>query len=411
MWPARAFPFLDNAHPRIAVSSLLQDQKSLALFTRVYEAWNKLDDGHPWSRKSQCALHSSMCGHGGSGPDIHKSWGFLPWHRCFVHFHERVLIANAAQKSVPGAADFRLPYWDWDKNHEIPGFYSKPGSPVYMDRDTPNIAYYTTPDFLSAMLSPGAFQGHDGFGGAADAEGIVRIYSANKYIYTIVSDVMRDPATAAGDPLFFIHHANVDRMWEIWSRQNQPLPPYPDDLLNRVFEFPNEPPQKPFQYSVRDIMETESLGYSYDSYDCGVHFSGKPETLDTEPVEQEFVSVNQAATDKLAPAAQSLTPHRVLVYVTVSGIALPWRREGYSLFLKPRLSVPPVGLGNVTPFQSPHAQSQTISATAAIHPRELLGLSAGFRVVYTDGDAPLSQAAEAAPAYRLSLRIRTLRGA
>jgi tyrosinase len=30
---------------------------------------------------------------------------------------------------------------------------------------------------------------------------------------------MSDPSTAALDPIFWLHHANIDRMWEVWRNQ------------------------------------------------------------------------------------------------------------------------------------------------------------------------------------------------
>ena len=30
---------------------------------------------------------------------------------------------------------------------------------------------------------------------------------------------MSDPATAALDPIFWLHHCNIDRLWEVWRNQ------------------------------------------------------------------------------------------------------------------------------------------------------------------------------------------------
>lgn len=31
---------------------------------------------------------------------------------------------------------------------------------------------------------------------------------------------MGDPVTAALDPIFWLHHANIDRLWEVWLGDN-----------------------------------------------------------------------------------------------------------------------------------------------------------------------------------------------
>ena len=40
-------------------------------------------------------------------------------------------------------------------------------------------------------------------------------------------------ATAAQDPIFWLHHANIDRLWEAWLALGDP-----DDPSNRDFRNP-----------------------------------------------------------------------------------------------------------------------------------------------------------------------------
>ena len=43
----------------------------------------------------------------------HQGWFFLPWHRMYLYFFER--IVRAAVVEAGGPADFALPYWNYDK--------------------------------------------------------------------------------------------------------------------------------------------------------------------------------------------------------------------------------------------------------------------------------------------------------
>ncbi|MEA2188118.1 MAG: hypothetical protein QOK16_3129 [Solirubrobacteraceae bacterium] len=43
----------------------------------------------------------------------HQGWFFLPWHRMYVYYLER--IVRAAVKAAGGPADFALPYWNYSK--------------------------------------------------------------------------------------------------------------------------------------------------------------------------------------------------------------------------------------------------------------------------------------------------------
>jgi hypothetical protein len=43
----------------------------------------------------------------------HQGWFFLPWHRMYMYYLER--IVRAAVKAAGGPADFALPYWNYSK--------------------------------------------------------------------------------------------------------------------------------------------------------------------------------------------------------------------------------------------------------------------------------------------------------
>ena len=47
---------------------------------------------------------------------------------------------------------------------------------------------------------------------------------------------MADFATVGGDPIFYLHHCNLDRIWESWNRLGNSNPTDPK-YLNRKFAF------------------------------------------------------------------------------------------------------------------------------------------------------------------------------
>jgi hypothetical protein len=68
---------------------------------------------------------------------------------------------------------------------------------------------------------------------------------------------------AARDPIFFAHHANVDRLWNVWLamdplRRNNTT----TSFVNQSFTF-DIAGQKTLQ--VRNMLNSENLGYQYDS--------------------------------------------------------------------------------------------------------------------------------------------------
>jgi tyrosinase len=94
---------------------------------------------------------------------------------------------------------------------------------------------------------------------------------------------MGDPFTSTNDPLFFLHHAGLDRLWAIW--QEQDLEPRLKDVSGGgtgLFSMPGSTlkldtpiwmgfsaPDRP----VRDVMDTlnrDGKGFLCYKYDKGV---------------------------------------------------------------------------------------------------------------------------------------------
>jgi hypothetical protein len=93
---------------------------------------------------------------------------------------------------------------------------------------------------------------------------------------------MTELSTAALDPLFYAHHGNLDRLWEIWRADPMRKATEPDDDAFLQHRFP-------FLWldgtivtvSVADTLDTQRLGYVYDSLNVfrgGVPPADAPET-------------------------------------------------------------------------------------------------------------------------------------
>ena len=59
---------------------------------------------------------------------------------------------------------------------------------------------------------------------------------------------------AAYDPIFWSHHAMIDRIWYLWQLGPNGVNP-PARLQNRVLT--------PFPMTVRDTLDISTLGYEY----------------------------------------------------------------------------------------------------------------------------------------------------
>jgi tyrosinase len=65
---------------------------------------------------------------------------------------------------------------------------------------------------------------------------------------------MGNIGTAAYDPIFWSHHAMIDRLWLIWQARHGNAN-ISADLLDVVLQ--------PFNLRVRDVLNANDLGYDY----------------------------------------------------------------------------------------------------------------------------------------------------
>jgi polyphenol oxidase len=196
----------------------------------AYDALRKLTKNQPndprgWLR--QGFVHCWYCGGGSdgkAGAEIHGSWFFFPWHRAYLHFHERILC------KLIGDDTFALPYWDWDSQgrQTFPSVYGDPNdrsNPLFdMLRSAKPNAQISRQAVSVGILNRTMnqprntlFMGSQNDSGAMEnaPHGPVHIWTGDTAMQSVRND-MGVLATAAQDPVFFAHHDNIDRLWSVW---------------------------------------------------------------------------------------------------------------------------------------------------------------------------------------------------
>jgi tyrosinase len=160
---------------------------------------------------------------------------FLPWHRAFLYQFEQML-----QSHVPGVA---IPYWDWANDPTLPAWlYLPPG----VTRG-PDISYAppTQNDINNNVLAA-----NDYVTMTQNLEG----YHNTMHMYA-GGNKMPNPAVSPQDPLFWLHHANVDRIWALWQGANPGLTP-PLSGTDATMD--------PWTLSSTDVLDTIDLWYYYE---------------------------------------------------------------------------------------------------------------------------------------------------
>jgi tyrosinase len=233
----------------------------------------------------------------------HGSWYFLPWHRGYLlAFEENV---RAAIVALNGPKDWTLPYWNYFKAGQatlptafatldwpdgkgtnplfVPQRYGTNGDgKVVVPVDLIDMKALDEPQFtgVSSGGSPG-FGGVDtGFEHGGRVHGRLE-RQPHDAVHGLVGGadpndpnvpgLMSDPDTAGLDPIFWLHHANIDRLWEVWrqtsSGHTDPTASSwlkgPASVGERIFSLPKSNGEA-WNYTPADMVDLVKLDYSYD---------------------------------------------------------------------------------------------------------------------------------------------------
>jgi N-acetylneuraminic acid mutarotase len=212
-----------------------------------------------------------------SNPEQYQQWYFLPWHRLMLAQFEGVI------REVLHDEEFTLPYWNPITGNPddliVPAVFRKPGSSLYngtrwfwvnngeridtLYRDWINL------DALNEKFYIDSPTGNLGFNPRLDQ---------NPHFFThfALGGDMAEFSTVGGDPMFYLHHANIDRLWESWNRLGNTNPTDPA-YLNREFSY-GDRSGKRVDLPVSAADRTAAMGYEYDGYEK----PPKPVTLTTD---------------------------------------------------------------------------------------------------------------------------------
>ncbi len=171
----------------------------------------------------------------------HSDWWFLPWHRGYLWAFEEIVAAKVAELGGPN--DWALPYWNY---LDAGNLDARKVPDAFLDADLPDgspnplarvprmlrtrigpVPWYPHDVSLGAMRIPffTSVRGAPGFGGSrtvlTEFDGEAGALESNPHnaVHVIVggpSGYMYDPALAGLDPIFWLHHCNIDRLWSAW---------------------------------------------------------------------------------------------------------------------------------------------------------------------------------------------------
>lgn len=246
----------------------------------------------------------------------HQSWFFAPWHRGYLVAIEAQLREDIVQ--AKGPADWSLPYWDYfgspgDQFDIPPAFtqqtlpdgspnslfvtarYGPYGNKVVFDPTAAGRKKYPPPKGFTGIVTDSClantvYTGFDanttapGFGGPLTGFWHGDFYRSGNleqdphngtHVHVGgpgpgINGLMTDPGIAALDPIFYLHHANIDRMWAVWNLDPAHTNPSDTNWLNGPgasgepeFIMPM-PGKKSWTYVPKDVNSLNQMNYTYD---------------------------------------------------------------------------------------------------------------------------------------------------
>jgi len=300
-WPDFAPPSIP---PMTAIARQWDDPRSLGYQSQVHGTFVRRAQWPAQALWMECA---------------HNHWFFLPWHRAYLLEFEFVVREHIRALGGP-ADDWALPYWNYSDD---PGTARERGLPLPLQGaslpdgiEVPGVSAdadgrFPNPLFIPLRTGPDTANPFDPlWADATDA--LLRPHYANQQDTANVSfagGVIEDPGnqalwhgqaremgmvdaqphgsvhgevngamglfqTAALDPVFWLHHCNVDRLWETYAHDLSHGYPFENGIgvgtdahtswTDREFRF-LRPDGSTGSWTAPQLLDVAALGYTYES--------------------------------------------------------------------------------------------------------------------------------------------------
>ena len=201
---------------------------------------------------------------------------FLPWHRLYVMHFEQII------RMLTGRDEFTLPYWDYTSpaSHAIPEEFQ------FKNRNDPILSTLFLSNrnrdggsLRSADINAGEplnkyFSGRRNFlvlpnlsepTYARFCRQLDQQLHGAIHIFTGDATNMGIVPMAAGDPIFWVHHCNIDRIWAAWNASGgrNPTSTNGTSWANTSFVFASADGERA-NVNISTISNSAALPYIYD---------------------------------------------------------------------------------------------------------------------------------------------------
>lgn len=216
----------------------------------------------------------------------HGDWYFLPWHREYVVMYEK------AVRVLTKSPNFAMPYWDWTADRTFPATFEDPTyngkpNPLYVAGRTvknrmnwPLSSTIVGPDVMASIYAETDYQlfgtsknpDQDDLdpkwvvAGGGTQGTLERTPHNTVHNYT---GGFMPTAGSPRDPVFMMHHGNIDRIWATWNAMGNSNLAGMDAATQRLWLDMNfkdnyiAPDGTLYSKTPKDLQSTTALGYTY----------------------------------------------------------------------------------------------------------------------------------------------------
>jgi tyrosinase len=228
----------------------------------------------------------------------HYSPYFTTWHRWYLHYFERVCREMCKDTS------FMLPYWNYASNigssMQLPakfmdssmrlifddrglGFANPQGTgPQNVAMNNGGYMPYPLINYGPCLTAKVMFPSDTSFAAPSPPPNNPAYYNMgftgrlecvpHDMVHDSVGGWMGNIPSAAGDPIFFMHHCQIDRLYASWEAESgvtynwgsSATQPSETTWKGRTAHFVDEK-GKLVQVKLGDAIDTDALGYKYDN--------------------------------------------------------------------------------------------------------------------------------------------------
>jgi tyrosinase len=256
---------------RRAVGTMQPNDPALQSYIRAVERMRALPANNPFNWNNVAQIHVRSC--------PHSNWFFLPWHRAYLVTFERIC------RMMSGDPNFTLPYWDWTAQPRLPPAFASATlgnrrNPLFDTtrtiRANQTLRQSTVGQaIITRILNERNF---DNFGSTRPngQNNLEARWLGTRGQTTMLEGIPHNTTHAAiggdmgdmispRDPVFWLHHCNVDRLWALWNARGGRNPAsqlWSAFRFNNIFPLPQQN-RAMWNVGVSDVLDHRAFGYTY----------------------------------------------------------------------------------------------------------------------------------------------------